>query len=281
MHAATHTIPQGLIQAENVPELNVFDYSATEEHLNNKVTLRQHVISFLVHGQKKIHFSNDTVEVNNQYAVMMASGNCLMSECLGDSNSYQSVLVFFSPENLSSFFLKYPQFVRTKVEPPKAFFVLKQDDYIQHLVVSLQLYLQKPQLFNSSILSLKWEEIMLYLIDKYGEAFVVFLQGLLHNQQEVSFRKVIEDNLYTNLNLEELAFLCNMSLSTFKRHFTSIYHESPGKWLQAKRLERAKEILSQGEMKASEIYQLFGYENLSNFSAAFKHQFGVSPRQMA
>jgi transcriptional regulator GlxA family with amidase domain len=38
-----------------------------------------------------------------------------------------------------------------------------------------------------------------------------------------------------------------MSLSTFKRHFMSIYHESPGKWLQAKRLARAKEMLSQGK----------------------------------
>lgn len=281
MQATTHTIPQDLFQTGDLPELNVFDYHAAEDHLNSKVTLRQHVISFLVHGQKKIHFSNDTVQVDRQYAVVMASGNCLMSECLGDSSSYQSVLLFFSSENVSNFFLKYPQFVRAKVEGQNAFFVLEQDNYIQHLVTSLRLYLQKPQLLNSAILTLKWEEIMLYLIDKYGDSFVVFLQGLLLNQQEVSFRKVIEDNLYTNLNLEELAFLCNMSLSTFKRHFMSIYHESPGKWLQAKRLARAKEMLSQGEMKASEIYQLFGYENLSNFSAAFKHQFGVSPRQIA
>ncbi|MFY7826765.1 MAG: helix-turn-helix domain-containing protein [Flectobacillus sp.] len=281
MQATTHTIPQDLFQVENLPEMNLFDYFATEDHLNSKVILRQHVISFLVHGQKKIHFSNDTIEVDNQYAVMMASGNCLMSECLGENNSYQSVLLFFSPENLSNFFLKYPQFVRAKAEGQNTFFVLEQDLYIQHLVASLRLYLQKPKLLNSVMLSLKWEEIMLFLIDKYGESFLVFLQDLLHNPQEVSFRKVIEDNLYTNLNLEELAFLCNMSLSTFKRHFTSIYHESPGKWLQAKRLDRAKEMLSHGEMKASEIYQLFGYENLSNFSAAFKQQFGVSPRQIA
>jgi hypothetical protein len=124
----------------------------------------------------------------------------------GDSNSYQSVLLFFSSENVSNFFLKYPQFVRAKAERQNAFFVLEQDNYIQHLVASLRLYLQKPQLLNSAILTLKWEEIMLYLIDKYGNSFVVFLQGLLLNQQEVSFRKVIEDNLYTNLNLEELAF---------------------------------------------------------------------------
>jgi hypothetical protein len=46
MQATTHTIPQDLFQAEDLPELNVFDYFATEDHLNSKVTLRQHVISF-------------------------------------------------------------------------------------------------------------------------------------------------------------------------------------------------------------------------------------------
>jgi hypothetical protein len=46
MQATTHTIPQDLFQAEDLPEMNVFDYFATEDHLNSKVILRQHVISF-------------------------------------------------------------------------------------------------------------------------------------------------------------------------------------------------------------------------------------------
>jgi AraC-like DNA-binding protein len=40
-----------------------------------------------------------------------------------------------------------------------------------------------------------------------------------------------------------------MSLSTFKRHFIVEYNEAPGKWLQDKRLQRAKEILKEGQLK--------------------------------
>jgi transcriptional regulator GlxA family with amidase domain len=50
---------------------------------------------------------------------------------------------------------------------------------------------------------------------------------------------MIESNVHSNLKLEEIAFLCNMSLSTFKRHFIVEYNEAPGKWLQDKRLQRA------------------------------------------
>ncbi len=81
---------------------------------------------------------------------------------------------------------------------------------------------------------------MLYLADKYGQSFFVYLHSLLINERELSFKMVIEKNLYTSLNIDEVAFLCNMSLSTFKRKFLQLYQESPGKWFQVKRLNKAK-----------------------------------------
>jgi AraC-like DNA-binding protein len=37
--------------------------------------------------------------------------------------------------------------------------------------------------------------------------------------KEVRRLKCGQSNVHSNLKLEEIAFLCNMSLSTFKRHF--------------------------------------------------------------
>jgi len=86
--------------------------------------------------------------------------------------------------------------------------------------------------------------------------------------------------VHSNLKLEEIAFLCNMSLSTFKRNFTAEYKVSPGKWLQDKKLQRAKDLLESGHLKSSDIYLEVGYNNLSNFSIAFKNKFGVSPTEI-
>jgi AraC-like DNA-binding protein len=47
--------------------------------------------------------------------------------------------------------------------------------------------------------------------------------------------------------------------------------------LQDKLLQRAKEILKEGQLKASDIYQDMGY-NLSNFSIAFKNKLKKSKR---
>lgn len=72
-----------------------------------------------------------------------------------------------------------------------------------------------------------------------------------------------------------------MSLSTFKRNFIKENKTSPGKWLQDKRLQKAKETLEEGQLKPSDIYLDFGYNDLSNFSIAFKNKFGFNPSELS
>jgi hypothetical protein len=59
------------------------------------------------------------------------------------------------------------------------------------------------------------------------------LNFILFFNFKVSPFKTWSKNVHSNLKLEEIAFLCNMSLST-KRHFIVEYNEAPGKWLQDK-----------------------------------------------
>ena len=69
---------------------------------------------------------------------------------------------------------------------------------------------------------------MLYLLNKYGSRFEYYLHSLI--SKEVSpIKSVVESNVHSNLKLEEIVFLCHMSLSTFKRHFTTEYNQPPGK----------------------------------------------------
>ncbi|MEM9024275.1 MAG: AraC family transcriptional regulator, partial [Bacteroidota bacterium] len=81
------------------------------------------------------------------------------------------------------------------------------------------------------------------------------------------------------LTLEELAFLCNMSISTFKRHFQQIYEVAPSRWFREKRLQRAEYLLRVQHQKPSEVYREVGFENLSSFTQAFKKHFGTTPKK--
>ena len=267
----------------DTPDLQIANYEAYKLVSKNKINLNKNVFSFLLDGQKDIHFSNDIVSIDHTQALLLASGNFLTTEIVG-ANSYSCLLFFFSQKNINDFLLKYGHLFNpkdlNKTTNNSPYFLIKKDNFIIHFINSIQQIYGLNQTISQKILELKFEEIMLYLADKYGQSFFVYLHSLLINERELSFKMVIEKNLYTSLNIDEVAFLCNMSLSTFKRKFIQLYQESPGKWFQLKRLNKAKKILLNNEATPSEIYMDFGYDSLSNFSTAFKNEFGYSPKNM-
>lgn len=264
-------------------DLQIANYEVYKHVSKNKINLNKNVFSFLLDGQKDIHFSNDIVSIDHTQSLLLASGNFLTTEIVG-ANSYSSLLFFFSQKNINDFLLKYGHLFNSndlnKSTASSPYFLIQKDNFIIHFINSIQQIYGLNQTISQKILELKFEEIMLYLADKYGQSFFVYLHSLLINERELSFKMVIEKNLYTSLNIEEVAFLCNMSLSTFKRKFTQLYQEFPGKWFQLKRLNKAKKILLNNEATPSEIYMDYGYDSLSNFSTAFKNQFGYSPKNM-
>lgn len=264
---------------ESVSDLFVYDFKMTEDVVKTKVKLSMNMFSFLQEGTKQVHFADTSVMVNNEQSLLIKKGNLLWTELLDKDNIYYCKLFFFSENQLKLFLernVDKPQ-KRLDEEP---YFALSNDSYISDFLGSLNsIHLLAPG-YKEKVLALKFEEIMFYLLSKYGHRFEQYLYSLI-SEEKSSFQKIVESNVFSNLKLEEIAFLCNMSLSSFKRNFTKEFNESPGKWLQDKRLQRAKEILLEGELKPSDIYFDFGYGNLSNFSAAFKNKFGVNPTELS
>jgi AraC-like DNA-binding protein len=126
---------------------------------------------------------------------------------------------------------------------------------------------------------LKIEELFVYLSMKYrSPTFCSFVRNALHAVGENKLRDVVEMNMTKGLSIDELAFLCNMSISTFKRHFEKTFKCSPKKYFTDKRMEKAKQMLLL-EKRPSDIYLDLRYQNLSSFSTEFKKHFGVSPKQ--
>jgi len=264
---------------EPIQDVLVYDFKMTTDVVKSKVNLSMNMFSFLQIGKKQVHFADASVMVNKEQSLLIRKGNWLWTELLDNDNIYYCKLLFFSEDRLKAFLERYTHKQEClKDEIP--FFVIENDDYIASYLDSLSRMSAIPSSLNDNLLSVKFEEIMLYLTAKYGQKFELYLHSLI--SKEISpFKKIIESNVYSNLKLEEIAFLCHMSLSTFKRNFIAEYNESPGKWLQDKRLQRAKELLQDGNLKASDIYLDFGYSNLSNFSIAFKNKFGISPAEIS
>lgn len=260
------------------PDLFIYDFKMTSDVVKSKVNLSMNMFSFLQVGKKKVHFADTSVAVNKKQSLLLKTGNCLWTELLDTENIYYCKLLFFSEKTLTEILNKHGIKIHAnQVDIP--YFIIENDAYIASYLDSLSTIIKAPLIHFENLLSIKFEELMIYLLNKYGDKFELYLNSLISNETS-PFKSVIENNVNSNLKLEEIAFLCNMSLSTFKRHFTNEYQITPGKWLQDKRLKKAKETLENGNSKPSDIYLDFGYNNLSNFSIAFKNKFGFSPKEI-
>ena len=261
------------------PDLLVYDFKMTNDVVKSKVNLGMNMFSFLQVGKKQVHFAGTTVAVNKDQSLLLKKGNWLWTELLDTEEIYYCKLFFFSEKKLTEFLYKHSE-NQEIVKDEIPYFIIRNDAYIISYLNSLSTISEAPKVFMENLLSVKFEELMLYLLQKYGRKFELYLHSLIIKETS-PFRKIVESKIHSNLKLEEIAFLCNMSLSTFKRHFITEYQISPGKWLQEKRLQKAKETLEQGDLKPSDIYLDFGYNNLSNFSIAFKNMFGISPSEIS
>lgn len=94
---------------------------------------------------------------------------------------------------------------------------------------------------------------------------------------KIDLEAFMNQNYKFNVSLPRLAYLTGRSLASFKRDFEKIYHMSPNRWMQNKRLHEAHFLISEKKMKPIDVFSDVGFETLSHFSYAFKQQFGINP----
>ncbi|MBQ9973437.1 MAG: helix-turn-helix domain-containing protein [Oscillospiraceae bacterium] len=91
--------------------------------------------------------------------------------------------------------------------------------------------------------------------------------------------KYIQNN-YTqqSIRVEALAQACGISQVYLRRLFNEVYGTSPIKYINARRLDLAKELLTSQLYSIRDLAALTGYSDESVFSREFKKATGLSPR---
>lgn len=237
----------------------------------------------MIKGEKTMHFAEKAVNVNPGEFHFLSAGNCLVSMQMSEKTSFESFLIFFDTAVLSDFYLKYDHKIsvikrkhKLNSEPYLAF---KKDKFVFNFITSLELLTDFTTSISNDMKLLKFEELMLHLLENHPAALLSFQPVKKEELDDLDIRTIAETNVGNTISLEELAFLCNVSLSTFKRRFAKIYNTSPNKWFLQKRMELAKDLLRYHSEKPGEVFYKVGYQNHSSFSQSFKQMVGLTPKE--
>ncbi|HZF64392.1 MAG TPA: AraC family transcriptional regulator [Chitinophagaceae bacterium] len=81
-------------------------------------------------------------------------------------------------------------------------------------------------------------------------------------------------------SMKELARSVAMSESKLKRIFKIVYGAPVFEYFQKHRMQKARQMLLSGAFSVKDVGYTLGYSNLSNFSVAFKKEFGKLPSEV-
>lgn len=101
--------------------------------------------------------------------------------------------------------------------------------------------------------------------------------GGLAPWQERRAKELIAASLSKELSLIEIASACDLSMAHFSRAFKASTGLTPHSWLQACRIDYAKEIMMQPELALAEIAISCGFADQSHFTRIFTRIEGDTP----
>ncbi len=78
----------------------------------------------------------------------------------------------------------------------------------------------------------------------------------------------------------DLAAYTHMSVSKLKSSFKKVYGSGIYEYYQRNRMHKARQMLAANGFTVKEVGMKLGYTNLSNFSLAFKKEFGILPSEL-
>lgn len=247
--------------------------------VNRQDSWSQHnYIQYILSGKKAYHTPDRSWVMKTGDAFFVKKGAWIIEKFFDEP---LCIMTFFIPDSyLQSFMREHNSLRRAAPAVPhknELLIPLQVSSIMTAYFDSLIPYFYSEIKPSEALLELKFRELLLNILDNpENEALKSYMQDLLLPQHE-SFQKIIESNCLYNLSLQDYAKLLNLSLSSFKRHFITMYKTSPGQWMQEQKLNHAYQLLMSSDKPITDISFESGFENSTHFSHTFKKRFGLSP----
>lgn len=193
------------------------------------------------------------------------------------SEECEAIAVYLYPDLLKTIYKdEVPSFLAEEAaEQPKK---LIGNKLIEQYMQNLAIYFEEPEALDDELGILKLKELIMILLKSENHENVRKLLSEIFSPVNFEFRRAVEQNILNPLSLEQLAFICHMSLSTFKREFKKEFKETPARYIKTQRLERAAQKLLCSDEPIAAIAYDSGFVDASTFSANFQERYNISPK---
>ena len=147
---------------------------------------------------------------------------------------------------------------------------------VKNFFNSVNQYMKEGMFGDSTAEMLKTTELI-YLI--LSQDYCCLKSKVLSNMDlmKENFEQTIQNYIFSDISVDELASKCNRSLTSFKKEFRKHFYEPPHKWFIRQRLMHSRLLLISTNKSISEIGNECTFPNTSHFIKLFKKEYGMTP----
>lgn len=235
---------------------------------------------FVNSGEISVRSQSDYMNLNNS--------NAILAKCLNyffetndkqkqSGNGVEVIAVILYPTLVEELF----EFDLSKSNYSLDYNIKKieVDRLLENFKESINILLDNPELADESIIKTKLKEFVLLMAKSQSAPSQLDFLAALFKPLDIEFKSTILHNIYSNLSIDELARLCHLSISSFKRKFKESFNSSPKKYISQKKVEKAASLLKTADLRISDIAYDVGFESLATFNRNFSAAYGKSPSE--
>ncbi len=228
----------------------------------------------------KIHSAVNTTEIPAKDGILLKCGNYFVDWVGQIDNDMVEVIAFhLYPNVLQQLYeQELPDLIKRQLQGEQVS-RLANDSIVERFIENLQFYFDNPSLVNEDVLELKIKELILLLVQSKSAQSITEVFSELFTSRSTGIKEVVSVHVYSNLSVPELAQLCGMSISTFKREFERVYNQSPNNYLIDQRLQKSSELLQNTQKTISEIAYETGFNDPAYFARLFKKRLNLTPSE--
>jgi AraC family transcriptional regulator len=190
-------------------------------------------------------------------------------------NPFDALVLYITPAALDevAYAHRAPR-VQQLVWPQGAF-----DSVVHHLGQPLLSSLERPHHASKIFLDHVLQALNSHFVCSYGAVRTSTPQfrGGLSSLQMRRATELLEAHLDGDIALQQVAEACELSVSHFAHAFKQTFHVPPYRWLIERRVDRARDLMTNSRLLLADIAIRCGFADQSALNRSFKRIHGVTP----
>lgn len=276
------TLPKDLKRVSNLhfKSFNSCSFAKFRQNhstFQNPVRFENNAIIFVKQGAKIMHCAKSRFEIAQNEALFLKSGTYTLSNIALENGAYEAWLFFFDNAFLLNLAQKYRALRKNSQRHIDSPALKSNHAQLLEILQSFAPYLEENTQIFEPIIALKFEEIFAFLW-LYSKEFSAFLDSIF-SVLNVKYMDLFSDCDEAFLSVGEMAQYAKSDISSFSRAFKHNFKLSPKRYIDEKRFQKARDLLTNSTQNINKICSSCGFSSPSWFIKRFKLRYGQTPKQ--